>query len=120
MRPDPTVGTGIIILEVLTDGGGATTVRADPLRPVAQFTHGIAQVVQIGELLVQARQALIKQVDDMPTGRGAVVADLQDLADLGQGQAGGLAAADEVDLGERVGGVVVIPLAVGAAVGCRE
>ncbi|KAB7757479.1 hypothetical protein MMUC44124_15085 [Mycolicibacterium mucogenicum DSM 44124] len=44
----------------------------------------------------------------MAAGSLAVVADVEDLLDLGEGEPGRLAAVDEVDPADRVGGVVAV------------
>ena len=51
----------------------------------------------------------------MIAGSLAVVADVEDLPDLGEGESGGLAAVDEVDPGEALGRVVAV--AAGRALG---
>ncbi|MBM7754003.1 hypothetical protein JOE53_002723 [Microbacterium laevaniformans] len=66
---------------------------------VAEPGEGVAQVVELPELLVDIGEACVEEVADVAAGRLAVVADVEDLLDLGEGESSGLAAVDEVDSG---------------------
>ncbi|GAA4073376.1 hypothetical protein GCM10023065_30010 [Microbacterium laevaniformans] len=55
--------------------------------------------MELPELLVDIGEACVEEVADVAAGRLAVVADVEDLLDLGEGESSGLAAVDEVDSG---------------------
>jgi hypothetical protein len=50
---------------------------------VAEPGEGVAQVVELPELLVDIGEACVEEVADVAAGRLAVVADVEDLLDLG-------------------------------------
>lgn len=71
--------------------------------------------MELSEFQVNVGQACVEQVAYVIAGSLAVVADVEDLPDLGEGESGGLAAVDEVDPGEALGRVVAV--AAGRALG---
>lgn len=103
--------------QVSTDRFGRASGRIGVFGVVAQCRKGGTEVLEVGDLSVDVSQARAKQLAHMVAGRVAGVADVDHLADLAQGQAGGTASVDEVEPGHGVRPVVSVP--VGGAFGRR-
>lgn len=67
-----------------------------------------AELTKVAYLLVEFCQPIIKQGFDMSTGRLSVVAEMENFADLSQGQSGALAPADEAEPGNHILRVVTV------------
>ena len=76
---------------------------------VPEVGDGAVQGGELGDLLLDLGQARVEEVSHVLAGRVAAVADVKDLADLGEGEACGLATVNEVDPGDGVGRVVAVP-----------
>ena len=68
----------------------------------------VAERCELGDLLLDLGEARVEEIAHVLAGSSAAVADVEDLADLGEGEARGLAAVDEVDPGGRLGRVVAV------------
>lgn len=75
---------------------------------LSEVRDSVAQHGELRDLLLDLSEAHVKQVAHVLAGRMAAVADVEDLADLGEGEARGLAAVDEVDPSDRLGRVVAV------------
>lgn len=67
-----------------------------PSRFIASLDEGIAQDLKVSNLPIDGDQSRRQQLVHVMAGCVAGVADVDDLANLGEGQAGGPAAANEV------------------------
>src|SRR5690606_21952387 len=70
-----------------------------------QFTACALELAQaLGDLV----EAVVDEVGDVLAGGQAAVTDVEDFADLGEGESGGLGLADEGHAGDGAGGVVAV------------
>ena len=69
---------------------------------VPEVGDGAVQGGELGDLLLDLGQARVEEVSHVLAGRVAAVADVEDLADLGEGEACGLATVNEVDPGDGI------------------
>ncbi|EID20497.1 hypothetical protein HMPREF1043_0026, partial [Streptococcus anginosus subsp. whileyi CCUG 39159] len=84
-------------LQVPTHLIGAARFRVRVRGVLSEVRDSVAQHGELRDLLLDLSEAHVKQVAHVLAGRMAAVADVEDLADLGEGEARGLAAVDEVD-----------------------
>lgn len=85
---------------------------------MAQLGDGGPQQLQVGDLTVKFGEACREQLLDVLAGGGAGVAEVEDVPNLSQRQTGVATAADEVQAGDGVLGVVAVAAA--GAFGCGE
>lgn len=79
------------------------------MRGVApEVGKGGMQCGEPGDLLLDLGQACVEEIAHVLAGRVTTVSDVEDLADLGEAEAGGLPSVDEVDPGDGVGRVVAV------------
>ena len=90
-RPD-----GNVTSHVSTDRVGGAGGRIGRCRLVASLDEGGTQDLKVSDLPIDVDHSRRKQFVHVMAGCVAGVADVDHLADLGQGQAGGPSAADEV------------------------
>lgn len=95
-------------LQVPTHLIGAARFRVRVRGVLSEVRDSVAQHGELRDLLLDLSEAHVKQVAHVLAGRMAAVADVEDLADLGEGEARGLAAVDEVDPSDRLGRVVAV------------
>lgn len=105
-------------LQVPTHLIGAARFRVRVCGVLSEVRDSVAQHGELRDLLLDLSEAHVKQVAHVLAGRLAAVADVEDLADLGEGQPGGLAPVDEPDPTHGILGVV--PIAGGQSLGRRE
>src|SRR5699024_7779383 len=95
-------------LQVSADLVRAARVGVGLRGVVPELGDGVSQRCELGDLLLDLGEARVEEVAHVLAGSSAAVADFEDLADLGEGEARGLAAVDEVDPGGRLGRVVAV------------
>src|SRR5699024_6425519 len=98
-------GAGSVRSQVAADGRGVAAGGVAGGGTVAKVRDGVSQCLQVGDLLVQVAQAGLEQVVHVLAGRDSGVADVEDLADLGQGEPSGAAAANEIQAHQGIRGV---------------
>src|SRR5690606_1196048 len=95
-------------LQVSADLVRAARVGVGLRGVVPELGDGVSERCELGDLLLDLGEARVEEVAHVLAGSSAAVADFEDLADLGEGEARGLAAVDEVDPGGRLGRVVAV------------
>lgn len=75
---------------------------------VLEVAQEVQRVGEFGQALLDPGEVLAYPPGDVLAWRLAAVADGQDAADVGEGQAGGLSVADECEPGEGLGWVVPV------------
>src|SRR5690625_3862073 len=95
-------------LQVSADLVRAARVGVGLRGVVPELGDGVSERCELGDLLLDLGEARVEEIAHVLAGRMAAVADVEDLADLGEGEARGLAAVDEVDPSDRLGRVVAV------------
>ena len=75
---------------------------------MVKVRDGVSQCLQVGDLAVQVAQVGFEQGVHVLAGCDSGVADVEDLANLGQGEPSGAAAANEVQARQGRRGVVAV------------
>ncbi|PLC11861.1 hypothetical protein AUQ48_05960 [Kocuria flava] len=105
----------MVASEVAADLLGIALGGIPPDCDLVVLGHGGSQGGELSDVLIEAGQLLGQLAGHVGAGSLPGVADPQDLADLGQGEPGDLAAADELQSGEGLWWIVAVP--VGTALG---
>lgn len=95
-------------LQLAADPFGTAGDRVDLGRPVAQLTDGLPQCRRPIDLMVDLGESGVEKSSDVLTRRFASIANVQDLANLREGETRGLPAVDEIDPTGRLDRVIAV------------